>query len=98
MREIVVWGACPVAIHVDTETNEVTRVVVIDEELRYPKDIDTPVMEGDLAVSDAIYAPAWPDLGHTSKEIVAARKKATKALAIAIGPAEDGWPVWEFGY
>lgn len=32
--ELQVWYSVPVAAHVDTETGEVTRVVVIDEEIR----------------------------------------------------------------
>lgn len=97
MTEIVVWGACPVGIHVETETGEVTRVVIIDEGLIYPKNIDTPVLPGDLAVTTPGYGVPWLDLRSTSKEITAARREATKALEIARGDS-GVWPAWEFGY
>ncbi len=96
MSEIVVWGVCPVGIHVDMEHGEVTRVVVIDEELRYPEDIDTPVMADDFAVATPEYTKPWPDNSRPIAEIVAARYEARQALEIA--KANSEWPAWQFGY
>lgn len=96
MSEIVVWGVVPVGIHVDTETNEVKRVVVIDEDLRYPQGIDTPVMEGDLAVSNDGYQQPWGAC-ETDADVEAAREKAAEALEFARGDSGI-WPAWEFGY
>ncbi len=98
MSEIVVWGTCPVAIHVDTEENRVTRVVVIDESLRYPENIDAPVEDGELAVSTDAYQAPWGALDITDKESVEAlREQSRKALEFARSDSGE-WPAWEFGY
>lgn len=96
MTEIVVWGAVPVGIHVDTESGEVTRVVVIDEDLAYPKDIHSP-LTGELAVSTNGYLPVW-DREAPEPEFAAQCAEARKALEIAEGEAKEPWPAWEFGY
>ena len=98
MEEIVVWGVCPIGIHVDVESGSVTRCVVIDEELEYPDSIDSPVTKGDLAVSTAGYVSPWGSIDATDTEaIAAAREASVKALEIARSPDVE-FPAWEFGY
>jgi len=99
MSEIVVWGECPVGIHVDTETGRVTRVVVLDENLRYPEDIDTPLEDGELAVSTEGYQAPWGALDvRDLKGVERVREDARRALAIAREGGDEPWPAWQFGY
>lgn len=96
MAELVVWGSVPVGIHVDTESGDVTRIVVIDEELKYPDDIDTPLVEGDLAVATDGYQTPWGGPLDESGYAVA-REDARKALEIARAENTE-FPAWQFGY
>lgn len=85
--EAVVWCTVPVAVHVDTDENRITRVVIIDEALTYPENIGTPAPgAGFFAVADETYGPL-PE--GTDEE-------AKRALELARGDSE--WPSWSFGY
>ena len=66
--EVQVWYEVPVAVHVDTETGEVTRVVVIDEEI-HPEPQRVPHV-GDCDVTLADFSgPAPEDVAKRAREI-----------------------------
>ncbi|MDQ6949255.1 MAG: hypothetical protein M3256_24125 [Actinomycetota bacterium] len=57
MAAVTVWGHVPVAVIVDTETGEVTRVVAVDEEFRVDAD-SPPTDDGNLRPAVAADADA----------------------------------------
>lgn len=90
-RDIVVWGIVPVAMHVNAETGQVDRVVVIDESLVYPADAETPAPGQDLAVAYTDYTPIGPEDAERAARAV----EIAKGDGVMVGP---DWPSWGFGY
>lgn len=105
--EVQVWYSAPVACHVDTDTGEVVRVVVIDELLQLDTDLeelqkdcgyspDEDCSVDDLiAYKDALEERVYAD-GVTLRDYSGPAPKdiATKAREIA---ESADWVAWEFG-